>query len=82
MIINYVDKKFINQFTYKKPPLNDGRTLDGYGSKIATCYIAHCNDRTQPRRVYATCFSNAASLWIMVKGEKRFIRDNIEVDEI
>jgi hypothetical protein len=49
-----------------------GQGLDGYGSKITTDYKIDHNGRTY--RVYATCYSNAASHWILYEGAKIFIR--------
>jgi hypothetical protein len=48
-----------------------GQSLTGYGSKITTDYKVEYEGRLY--RVYATCFSNAASHWILVKGEKIFV---------
>lgn len=45
-----------------------GQNMEGYGSKITTDYILTYKGRKY--RVYATCFSNAASYWVTVKGEK------------
>jgi hypothetical protein len=44
----------------------------GYHAKRATSYKAYYAGRW--RRVYSTCFSNAGSVWIMVKGQKIFLR--------
>ena len=49
-----------------------GMNAMGYGQKITTIYKAPFNGRLF--RVYATCFSNCASHWIMSKGVKFFIR--------
>lgn len=47
-------------------------TASGYGSKIPTPYTTtNANNRTV--RVYATCFSNAASCWFLENGVKVFI---------
>lgn len=48
-----------------------GRLGTGYHSKRATSYKTQYQGRTY--RVYSTCYSNAASLWINVKGKKLFI---------
>mgnify|MGYP005995729025 CR=1 FL=1 len=49
-----------------------GMNATGYGKKITTIYKVPFNGRFF--RVYATCFSNCASHWIMSKGEKLFVR--------
>jgi hypothetical protein len=49
------------------------QTASGYGQKITTIYKVPHNGRLY--RVYATCFSNCASHWIMSKGEKLHVRD-------
>jgi len=49
-----------------------GMNAQGYGSKITTIYKVPFNGRLY--RVYATCFSNVASHWILSKGKKLFIR--------
>lgn len=55
-------------------PVNRSRT--GYGSKLPTQYMII--DRHAPhvkRRVYAICYSNAASLYVLISGIQYFIRD-------
>jgi hypothetical protein len=47
-------------------------TPTGYGARIPTSWKAPYNGKLY--RVYATCFSNAGSLWIQSKGEKLYIR--------
>lgn len=49
-----------------------GRGGTGYHAKQATSYKTQYNGRIY--RVYSTCYGNAASLWIMVKGVKLFVR--------
>tara|TARA_R110002020_G_scaffold308903_1_gene524475 strand:+ start:456 stop:731 length:276 start_codon:yes stop_codon:yes gene_type:complete len=44
------------------------QTASGYGLKLTTRYKVRHNGRLW--RVYATCISNAASHWILVKGQK------------
>jgi hypothetical protein len=48
-----------------------GRGGTGYHAKQATSYMCQYNGRKY--RVYSTCYGNAASLWIMVKGKKLFV---------
>lgn len=55
----------------------DGRsqTASGYGSKLMTRYMANFEGKL--RRIYAICYSNVASLYIMRKGERIWV----EIDE-
>ena len=45
-----------------------GRTASGYGNRLATCHMLRIGNRW--RRVYAICYSNAATCYIIKKGEK------------
>ena len=47
------------------------QTTDGYGSKLKTCYKICFEGRQYV--IYATCYSNAASLWFTAKGEQIWI---------
>jgi hypothetical protein len=48
-------------------------TASGYGAKIATKWQILTGGRW--RRVYATCYSNAPSLWIQRKAHRIPVRD-------
>jgi hypothetical protein len=43
-------------------------TVSGYGKKLTSPYKVHFLGRW--RRVYYTCFSNTATHYVIVKGEK------------
>ena len=45
-----------------------GRTTSGYGSKLPTCYMLRVGNRW--RRVYAICWSNVSTCYILKKGER------------
>jgi len=47
-----------------------GQSPEGYGAKISTNRVIRLLCEKQWRRVYATCFGNAASHWIILNGEK------------
>lgn len=48
------------------------QTASGYGKKLTTRYkITH---RGRLYRIYATCYSNAASHYIIVKGKNLYLR--------
>ena len=70
--ITYVPDNFITEFEETKTPRN--RSLSGYGSKIPTCLKAKCMDG-RTRRIYAICYSNAASYYIIVNKKKTNIPD-------
>jgi len=57
------------------PPTAYGRCATGYGSRIATDFQVRVNSRGPWRRVYATCWSNAASLWVSVNGQRFYFYD-------
>jgi len=50
-----------------------GQGADGYGRKISTDIVLRFEGETRPRRVYATCFSNAATHWIVYKGATYYL---------
>ena len=47
------------------------QTGDGYGRKLNTGRKINFNGKLY--RLYATCFSNAASVWFVAKGRKIFV---------
>ncbi len=49
------------------------QTASGYGRKLTTVHKILYQKRLY--RVYAICYSNVASLYIIVKNEKLFIRN-------
>jgi hypothetical protein len=49
------------------------RRQDGYGDKIPTPYKVQFGKRNY--RVYAICWSNAASHYILIQGERYFLHD-------
>lgn len=51
------------------------QTATGYGRKLTTEYMLHVPDSPRPYRVYAVCFSNVASFYILRKGEMLFLHD-------
>lgn len=50
-------------------------TATGYGRKLPTRYMLSI-DGGRYRRVYATCFSNVASYWVIVSGKELYLRDS------
>lgn len=51
----------------------------GYGKKIPTSVMVYHLGRW--RRVYCTCYSNAGSLWINVRGVRVGVRDIFQGDK-
>lgn len=50
-----------------------GQSASGYGSRITTDILIKLVGETRWRRCYATCFSNGASHWLLVGGEKMLV---------
>ena len=76
MAIEYQDVPYsvtIKQLWWQKQGLQ--QTATGYGSKLTTEYMLHLPERKQPYRVYAVCWSNAASFYILKAGNRLFLRD-------
>jgi hypothetical protein len=49
------------------------RRQDGYGDKIPCPYMVRFGKRNY--RVYAICWSNAASHYVLIGGERYFLHD-------
>ena len=58
-----------------------GQSAEGYGRKITTDLVLKFRGDTREHRVYATCFSNAASHWITHHGRKLWLKTHFQ-DEI
>lgn len=56
-----------------------GQSPSGYGKKITTDYMAIINKRKH--RVYCVCYSNAGSLYVIVKGQSYYLHD-YDLDEV
>jgi hypothetical protein len=63
----------IKQLWWQKRGLT--QTATGYGRKLTTEYMLALPDSPRPYRVYAICYSNVASFYILRKGEWLFLRD-------
>lgn len=52
------------------------QTATGYGSKLTTEHMVKVAGRRDIwRRVYAICYSNAASFYALLDGKRVFVRD-------
>ena len=77
-MINYIADGFITAVKYA--PLwwqlrGLSFTATGYGTNIPTANIALCADGRR-RRIRVIQISNIGSAYIVVNGERRFIRDH------
>jgi hypothetical protein len=74
MSLTYLDDHHTYEQRRSAPPTPYGTNASGYGSRIATQHLVRLDGAGPWRRIYATCFSNAASLWISVKGQRLYLR--------
>jgi hypothetical protein len=63
----------IKQLWWQKQGLQ--QTATGYGGKLTTEYTITLPDMPRPYRVYAICYSNCASFYILRGGKMLFLRD-------
>jgi hypothetical protein len=51
------------------------RSVSGYGYKLSTGHIVNfkVDGKKFYRRIWATCYSNVASNWVMFKGDKFYV---------
>ncbi len=50
-----------------------GQNAEGYGDKITTDYMAVVKNKRY--RVYAICWSNASSYYVIIENKKLFVSD-------
>jgi len=67
--VNYLDMSLVEARLITEPPRSRSRT--GYGSKIPTAYMLQIAKRWH--RVYAVCWSNASTAFIVIGGENYYI---------
>jgi len=72
-MVNYLGDIKGDTFTVYKAGYPRNASHTGYGDKIPTEYKVIYGNRHY--RVYAICWSNAASFYIRIKGERYFIHD-------
>lgn len=73
-MIKYLEAKYEvipNPLWWQKQGLM--QTATGYGSKLLTHNMAKIGNRMY--RIYAICISNCASLFVIVKGERLFLKE-------
>jgi hypothetical protein len=71
-----MDKIWLDEVEVIEKPLrwhNLGlpKTRTGYGTKIETTKMVRFNNRNY--RIYADCYSNVATCYILVKGKKVYV---------
>jgi hypothetical protein len=72
-MINYTDPELVGSVKVTKQP-SYGQTATGYGGKIPTRFtLRYGEGHMRHARVYAMCYGNGSSLYIVVKGEELFI---------
>lgn len=75
--VTYLDDSFVVSVAQGEAVAPHRLPASGYGLKIPTPYTIKCAD-SFTRRVYAACISNVASHYIIVKGEKKVIRNQLD----
>ncbi len=80
--IRYLAKSFALIESRREPPERDYRCQSGYGSKISTDWKIRVGGKGQWLRVYATCYGNAASLWVVVKSQKYYLMATDPLDSL
>jgi hypothetical protein len=74
-VITYLDPPYkvtTSMLWWQKQGLQ--QTATGYGGKLTSPYMLETPDGRK-RRVYAMCYSNAASHYVLIKGQTIFLRD-------
>ena len=61
----------IEQLWWQKQGLQ--QTATGYGQKLTTRFMLHLPDSKRPYRIYASCYSNIASFYIIRCGKRLFL---------
>jgi len=60
--------------------LAPGQAPTGYGAKITSDIVLQFDGETHRWRVYATCYSNAASHWILRKKVRLYLKTHFQED--
>ena len=73
MSVEYLEEPFVLVYNpHNTCGCLPGQNAQGYGSNISTNYMARIGNKL--RRVYAICWSNAASHYIILNKQKLFLR--------
>ncbi len=72
MSVKYAeDYELINE----PPKFPYGQGVMGYGRKVTTDWMLKFKTEKRKRRVYCTIFSNIGSCWVLVNGERLYLRE-------
>lgn len=74
-MVKYSDHSLVTDSKVTEIP-RSGQTVSGYGRKIPTRYMIRYSGRWH--RVYAMSYGNAASVYIVSKGETLFLDTDTE----
>lgn len=77
MTVNYLNQPFVlasKPLWWQKQGLQ--QTASGYGRKLTTEYVLTVAGEKRAYRVYAICFSNVASFYVLRGGVEIFVRDS------
>ena len=77
--VTYLDDDFIVSTAQVDAPKSN-QSATGYGKKIPTTWVACCLDN-RVRRVYAICYGNASSLYVIVQSKRVFIDSCVLLDK-
>src|SRR4051812_48125869 len=76
--VNYLSDSFKVAETTRDDCKPYGQAPSGYGRKIATPHKIKLAGEKRWRRVYAVCFSNAASHYVLINGSAYYIRGELD----
>ena len=91
VVVRYVEDEF-GSFTLHRRPVpktgpswfqrSPGQSEEGYGDKITTDIMLKLRKDNRLRRVYAICWSNAASHYILIRGKAFYLRGHYVQSDI
>jgi hypothetical protein len=58
------------------------QTASGYGNKLQTSYMVQIDGVSRWYRIYCICWSNSGSIYVLVKGQRFFIRDEYAIQDL
>jgi hypothetical protein len=58
-----------------KEPIPKNRSVSGYGNKLPTPYVLKFSGSKRWYRIYAICYSNIGSLYVIKNKEKLFVNE-------
>lgn len=73
-MVEYLEDNFTDIKYISKPLKNPYFTASGYGNKLPTEYAVIFNNRLH--RVYAICYSNVASFYVISQKKKYFVNEH------